>query len=160
LETANVDLREANALKTAFIKVASHELRTPLTIILGLADLARQTPGLAEPLAHWVERIYAAGQRLNGQVDQMLKLLLADRFERPVVPEDVDLGAVLRQAAADVATFAQWRHQRLDVLLPAQLGQIVAEADKVRDSVSHLLLNAVKFTPDGGTIRITARRLA
>jgi signal transduction histidine kinase len=159
LEAANKELRQANDLKKAFIRVASHELRTPLTIVLGMADLARRTPGLAQPLSHWIERIYAAGQRLNGQVDQMLKLLGADRFERPVVPQEVDLADLLRSAAADVATFAEWRRQTLQVNVPTDLGKIVVEPDKIRDSVAHLLLNAVKFTPDEGSIRLDAKRL-
>src|SRR5262249_19342597 len=81
LETANAGLRQANELKKAFIKVASHELRTPLTIVLGLADLARRTPEAGRQLGHWLERIYAGGQRLSDRIDLMIKLLLADRFE-------------------------------------------------------------------------------
>jgi signal transduction histidine kinase len=160
LEEANAELRQANELKKAFIRVASHELRTPLTIILGLSDLARRTQNLAHPLSHWLDRIHAGGQRLNIMVDQMLKLLLAERFERPLAMEAVDLAELLRRAAEDVATFAEWRHLTLDIDLPADLGTITVEPDKIRDSVAHLLLNAIKFTPDGGTVRLAAKRLA
>jgi signal transduction histidine kinase len=159
LETANAELRQANELKKAFIRVASHELRTPLTIIYGLSDLARRSPDLGQPLRHWLERVFAAAERLNGMVDQMLKLLQADRFERPLVRQEVDLAELLRSAVADVATFIEWRHQRLETELAADLGSWPLEADKIRDSVAHLLLNAVKFTPDGGTVRLAARRL-
>ncbi len=159
LEAANVELRQANDLKKAFIRVASHELRTPLTIVLGLSDLARRAPEAGTPLRHWLERIYAAGQRLNGMVDQMLQLLLADRFDRPLLRRDVDLAGLLRQAAADVGTFVEWRHQKLELGLPPDLGTLSVEADKIRDAVAHLLLNAIKFTPDAGTIRLAAARL-
>jgi signal transduction histidine kinase len=159
LETANGELRQANDMKKAFIKVASHELRTPLTIVLGLADLAQRQPDLVPQLRHWLERIYAGSVRLNERVDQMIKLLLADRFERPVDRKDVDLGDLLRQAAADVGIFIEQRHQRLELDVPADLGAIEVEPDKVRDSVFQLLCNAVKFTPDGGTVRLAARRL-
>jgi signal transduction histidine kinase len=158
LESANAELVQANELKKAFIRVASHELRTPQTIILGLADLARRTPGLAAPLHDWLERIYTSGQRLNAMTDQMLKLLLADRFDRPLVREPAALGELLRLAATDVATFIERRRQTLDVDLPADLGTVAVEADKIRDSVTLLLLNAIKFTPDGGAIRLAARR--
>src|SRR5262245_8579244 len=47
LEAANQELRRANELKRAFIKVASHELRTPLTIVLGLSELAERAPGVS-----------------------------------------------------------------------------------------------------------------
>src|SRR5262249_14892592 len=100
LESANVELRQANELKKAFIKVASHELRTPLTIVLGLSDRARRAEGPAAPsLRHWLERIYAGSQRLNEKIDQMIKLLLADRFERTLACKDVAVADLLRTAA-------------------------------------------------------------
>jgi signal transduction histidine kinase len=160
LETVNADLRQANEIKKAFIRVASHELRTPLTIVLGLSDLAQRTAGVGPPLRHWLDRIYAGSQRLNGLIDQMLKLLMADRFDRPLVREEVALAEVLQGAANDVATFLEWRHQTLRVEAPADLGRMALDAGKIRDSIAHLLLNAIKFTPDGGTIRLEARRLA
>jgi signal transduction histidine kinase len=160
LEAANAELREANELKKAFIRVASHELRTPLTIIFGLADLARRTRHLEPPMAHWLDRMYAASQRLNGMIDQMLKLLQADRFERPLVRQPVDLAELLRLAVADVATFGEWRRQTLAIEVAANLGKLAVDPDKIRDSVAHLLLNAIKFTPDGGTIRLSAHRQA
>jgi signal transduction histidine kinase len=158
LEAANQELRQANDLKKAFIKVASHELRTPLTIVLGLSDLSRRTPGVQEPLAHWLERIYAGSVRLNGRIDLMIKLLLADRFERHLDRKPVDLAGLLRSAAADVATFVEQRRQALEVDAPPDLGTVAVEEDKLRDSVFQLLINAVKFTPDGGTVRLSARR--
>jgi signal transduction histidine kinase len=160
LESANAELRQANELKKAFIKVASHELRTPLTIVLGLSDLAQRQPDLSPSLRHWLERIYVGSVRLNERVDQMIKLLLADHYERPLTRANVDLAAILNTAAGDVATFIEQRHQKLELDLPADLGTMALEADKIRDSVFQLLVNAVKFTRDGGTIRLSAQRLA
>jgi signal transduction histidine kinase len=159
LEAANAELRVANELKKAFIKVASHELRTPLTIVLGLSDLARRTPEIGPPVSQWLERIYEGSLRLNDRIDQVIKMLLADNFMRPLDRTEVNLAALLRTAAADVATFVEQRHQKLQVEAPDDLGTFAAEEDKLRDSVTQLLVNAVKFTPDGGTIRLTGRRL-
>src|SRR5262249_1984373 len=82
------------------------------------------------------------------------------RFDRPLVRQEVELAELLRQAAGDVSTFVEWRHQNLVVDLPAGLGTTAVEPDKIRGSVAHLLLNPVKFTPDGGTIPLPASRLA
>jgi signal transduction histidine kinase len=160
LEKANTDLRQANDLKKAFIKVASHELRTPLTIVMGLADLSHKSAEANSSLSHWLERIYAGSLRLNERIDQMIKLLLADRFERPLARKDVPLADLVRSAATDVGTFIEQRKQRLEVDCPADLGTVCVEQDKIRDSVFQLLINAVKFTPDGGVIRLSARRTA
>jgi signal transduction histidine kinase len=158
LARANAELREANELKAAFIKVASHELRTPLTITLGLAELATRSPGLAPPVRDWLGSIHKASQRLHQVVNQLTKMLLAGRFERPLRPAPTDLTALLRQAAADVRPFVEQRRQELALDLAPDLGTPAVEADKIRDSIDHLLLNAVKFTPDGGRIRLAARR--
>jgi signal transduction histidine kinase len=158
LEQANVELRQANDLKKAFIKVASHELRTPLTIVMGLAELARRTPSVDSPLNEWLERIYAGSRRLNDRVDQMIKLLLAEQFERPLRRSEVDMDQLLRTVATDVQTFIDQRHQRLEVITPVQLGTAHVEEDKIRDCLLQLLVNAVKFTADGGTIRLYAER--
>lgn len=159
LEEANAELRQANDLKTAFIKVASHELRTPLTIVLGLTELARKTEGVGEPLHQWLESIYSGALRLNRLIDQMIKLLLAGRFERALDRVETPLAELLQRAADDVAPFVRQRKQTLVVDGPAEIGSLAVEPDKLRDSVAHLLLNAVKFTRDGGTIRLAGRRL-
>jgi signal transduction histidine kinase len=158
LERANVQLREADALKAAFIKVASHELRTPLTILLGLTDLALHSPGLEDPIKDWIGRSHRATLRLHHLVDQVIKMLQAGRFERPLERRPTDLAALLREAAEEVRPFVDLRRQELTLDLAADLGSLDIEPGKIRDSVGHLLLNAIKFTPDGGTIRLTAGR--
>ena len=159
LEAANADLRRANDLKKAFIKVASHELRTPLTILLGLSEQAiRMTENLPEVHA-WTGRIHHAGVRLHERVDQMVKLLLAERFERPLQPQQVDAAALIRSATAEVISFVELRHQQLQQSIPDDLGMIFVEPDKIRDSLVQLLINAVKFTPNGGTIHLLAARV-
>src|SRR5262249_23309621 len=105
LEKANGELRQGDAPEKGFSKEGRHERRTPLTIVLGLSDLGRQTPGVPAQVGQWLERIYAGSVRLNERVDLMIKLLLADRFERPLLRKPVALSALLRSAAAEVATF-------------------------------------------------------
>src|SRR4051812_46232993 len=84
LQAKNKELTKANELKEAFIRVASHELRTPLTILLGLADLSVLTPGLGPPLQDWLSHIFTAGQRLNHLTNQLIQMLQAGRYERPL----------------------------------------------------------------------------
>ena len=156
LEAANAELQRANDLKRAFIKVASHELRTPLTIMVGLSELAAKSPATADPVRGWVEQVHKAGLRLGARVDQMVKLLQAERYDRSLEPRDADLAELLRGAAAEVRSFIEQRRQALALDLPADLGTVHVEPDKLRDAVVQLLMNAIKFTPDGGTVRLTA----
>ena len=158
LEKANAELKESNALKDAFIRVASHELRTPLTILMGLPELALRTPGLPAAAADWFRRTLAAAQRMHRLVEQLLQMLRAGRFERPLLRRPTDLAALVREAADDVRPFAEQRRLELTLDLVPGLGTAEVDADKVRDSLNHLLLNAIKFTPDGGRIEVSARR--
>jgi signal transduction histidine kinase len=156
LESANQELRRANEMKKIFIKVASHELCTPLTIMLGFADLALRTADSGTALHDWLKRIYTGSQRLNDRVQQMVRLMQADRFERTLNARPVDLGELLKRAASSVAIFIEQRKQRLDVQTPPAPVTLIVEEDKLHDSVVQLLINAIKFTPDGGMISLTA----
>ena len=158
LRRSNDELTRADALKGAFIQVASHELRTPLTILMGLSRLAGAAAGQQQPLRSFLDRIENACRRLQHLVDQLVAMLQAGRFERPLDRRPTDLAALLAQAADDVRPFVELRNQSLGLDVPADLGEADVEAAKVRDSLNHLLLNAIKFTPDGGRITLAARR--
>ena len=158
LETANAQLKQDDALKSAFIQVASHELRTPLTILMGLTKLAAKAPGAPPQLSDWLRRIDNAAQRLQYLVGQLITMLSAGRFDATLEKKPEDLGQLLRTAAEDVRPFVELRHQNLSVEAPEDLGEFDIDAPKIRDSVNHLLLNAVKFTADGGSITLAARR--
>ena len=158
LVRTNAELSRANELKAAFIQVASHELRTPLTILMGLTRLATASAGSQQPLGSFLDRIEQAARRLQHLVDQLVTMLQAGKFDRPLERRPTDLARLLNQAADDVRPFVELRHQTLAVDLPADLGTADVEAEKVRDSLNHLLLNAIKFTPDGGRIELAADR--
>src|SRR5205814_1739390 len=65
---------------------------------------------------------------------------------------------LIKQAAEDVRPFVELRGQTLQLDLPDDLGAMDIDALKVRDSINHLLLNAIKFTPDHGRIELEAKR--
>ena len=164
----NAELVRANELKSAFIQVASHELRTPLTILMGLTRLAGasasagqqpQSGAPSAPLKGFLDRIEQAAKRLQHLVDQLVTMLQAGRFEQGLDRQPADMAALLNQAADDVRPFVELRKQTLSVDVPPDLGTADVEGAKVRDSLNHLLLNAIKFTPDGGRITLSAQRL-
>jgi signal transduction histidine kinase len=158
LEQANADLRQANVLKEGFINVASHELRTPLTILLALSELALRM-GNADPrTADCSRRMQEAGIRLHRLVEQILQMLRAGRFERPLDCRPVACAALVGEAVESVRPFVEERRQRLIVELAPDLGTINVEADKIRICLDHLLINAIKFTPDGGTLAVRGWR--
>jgi signal transduction histidine kinase len=158
LEQANAELQQANLLKEGFINVASHELRTPLTILLALPELALRMRN-ADPLtADCLRRIQEAGSRLHRLVEQILHMLRAGRFERPLECRPTDCAALIGEAIEGVRPFIEQRRQRLVVDLAPELGFLNVEAEKIRICLDHLLINAIKFTPDGGTLWVRGWR--
>jgi signal transduction histidine kinase len=160
LQRTNDELSRANELKSAFIQVASHELRTPLTILMGLTRLAGSAAAQQQPLRSFMDRIEAAGRRMQHLVDQLVAMLQAGKFERPLERQPTDVAALLQQAADDVRPFVELRGQTLDLEVAPDVGEADLEGPKVRDSLNHLLLNAIKFTPDGGRITLSGDRPA
>ncbi len=159
LKESNARLLEANRLKGAFIEVASHELNTPVTVVLGMVELWKLSQGqTASPAERqWVDRIGAAAGRLARTVEKMLKLVRNREFSQSVSAERVELGPMIEQAINDLAPYLELRAQSVAVSVEPELGPVEVDASKIADVLTNLLANAVKFTPDGGTIRVEAR---
>lgn len=153
LVDANRELAETDQLKTAFLEVASHEFNTPITIVLGLSELLKlMNPGREPREREIVDQIAESSGQLARLVATMLKLTRAGDFKHPLRIESTDLAALLREVASLAAPFLTARNLHLDVDVPESLGLFSIDPDKIRDSVVNLLTNAIKFTPDGGTI--------
>jgi signal transduction histidine kinase len=158
LEQANQELREANEVKAMFIQVASHELRTPLSILGGYTELATRAAEAGEPLGDSLARMSRATSRLQHLIDQIISMLDAGEFDTRLHRRPSDLPAVLSGAVEDVQPFITLRKQALVRDWPADLGTINIDDAKIRDCLNQLLLNAIKFTADGGRISVSARR--
>jgi signal transduction histidine kinase len=159
LKESNARLLETNRLKGAFIEVASHELNTPVTVMLGMIDLWKlsQAQNASAVERQWVDRIGAAAGRLAKTVDKMLKLIRNREFSQSVDVQPIELEPIVRQAIADLSPYLERRTQDVSVSIEPDLGPLEADASKISDVLTNLLANAVKFTPDGGTIRLEVR---
>jgi signal transduction histidine kinase len=159
LQQTNARLLEANRLKGAFIEVASHELNTPVTVVLGMLELWKmsQGPNASAAERQWVDRIGTAAGRLARTVERMLKLVRNREFSQSIEKKPIELEPLIRQAIDDLSPYLELRSQAVAVSIEPHLEPIEADASKISDILTNLLANAVKFTPDGGTIRLEAR---
>ncbi len=159
LQESNRQLEEANQLKEAFIEVASHELNTPLTVVLGMLELWKMSQTAATPPRErqWVDRISAAAGRLARTVERMLKLVRNRDFGPALDREQIEIEPLARRAIEETSPYLDLRRQTVTLDIEPNLGPIDADASKISDVLINLLANAVKFTPDGGTIRLEAR---
>jgi signal transduction histidine kinase len=154
LEATSLRLAEASEAKDRFLAVLSHELRTPLTAILGYAALIRRQkldgPGVERAL-EVIERNAKVQTRLIEDLLDVSRIisgaLLLDI--RPIA-----LGPLIEAAVASTGPAAQTKGVFLDLLLDPLARPIAGDPGRVQQIVSNLLVNAVKFTPAGGSIEV------
>jgi len=162
-ETQRLALEKANRVKSDFIGYLSHELRNPLTTIRGFVQtLASDTDhSLGEQTrAEFYETIEAEADRMLTLINELLD---SSRLEagRPLSlnARPMDVKAALERMARAQRFSKYWtRDHHLASEIDPDLPEIVADEDKVLQIVSNLLTNAIKYSPKGGEIRLTARR--
>jgi diaminopimelate epimerase len=148
-------LRTTHAMRTHFIRVAGHELRTPVSYILGMARLLADCDD-PERVKRGVASMEARARRLEEIIQAIFKLLPARESGGMLETETVAIGPLLDELRVDCLPFVQRRGQQLTVECD-DLPEIRADRARLRDAVENLIMNAVRFTPDGGTVRVAAR---
>jgi two-component system OmpR family sensor kinase len=149
------DEREATEQRLRqFLADASHELRTPLTSIQGFAELFRlgaDHPDLDLPTV--MRRIEQESARMRLLVDDLLLLARLDQ-PRPIRPVTVDLAVLCADACSDARALAPDRPVTLDAPEPVV---VRGDRDHLRQAIANLVTNAVRHTPDGAAIEVSAR---
>jgi signal transduction histidine kinase len=161
LSTLYERVERAVRTRDEFLAAASHDLRNPLAAMSGAADLLRlslQRSGSVAPerLASCLAHIDSAARRMAHLIDGLLdlaRLQMGSPLE--LVIQTVDLAELVRQIAQE-ASVASTRH-RISLELPERLS-VQADAPRLQRAVGNLLANAVKYSPQGGEIRVRLQR--
>ena len=160
IQQKSAQLEVANRHKSEFLANMSHELRTPLNAVIGFSDvlLQRMFGELNEQQADYLEDIRSSGSHLLSLINDILDLskIEAGRMELELAP--FSLVAALNNAVTLIRERAQSHGIKLQLDVAPELDTVVADERKVKQVVVNLLANAVKFTPDGGTVRLRAER--
>jgi len=149
-------LREANARKDEFLATLAHELRNPLAPIRNALHVLRhKEPDEAlRPLHDIIDRQVA---QLNRLVDDLLEMSRISRGNIALHSETLDIASVLRSAIETSRPLIDAARHELKVVMPAQPLLVNGDAVRLGQVFANLLNNAAKYTPDGGTITISAR---
>jgi signal transduction histidine kinase len=158
LHAARDAAEAANRTKSAFLANMSHELRTPLNAIIGFSELiTTQTLGPLgnERYLEYMHDIHAAGQRLHSVVNDILDMAKVELGSLELDVSTFPLKPLLGSCVS--AAREEAKAKRIDVRehLPAHLPALLADERKLRQAVSNILSNAVKFTPEGGRVTMT-----
>ncbi|NHM27745.1 hypothetical protein G7K71_12300 [Desulfofundulus sp. TPOSR] len=156
------ELEAASRLKSEFLASMSHELRTPLNAIIGFAQvLQKQYYGpLTEKQSTYVEYILTSGQHLLSLINDILDLskIEAGKMELDLSP--VSIHEVIQNSLLMVRERAKRHGITLSWQVAEDVPQVTADERKMKQIIYNLLTNAVKFTPEGGSVRVTARLAA
>ncbi len=153
------ELREFSRLKSDFLGVASHELRTPLTFLLGALEYLQDS--LPDKLSSDEKELlgYAmqGSQRLSDIVENMLDIVRfdAEGFTPQIYP--TPLFPLLRQIASDYSAILQERELTLELSPEAEWPELPADSQMLRRALVDVIENAIKYTEDGGLIRVSGR---
>jgi signal transduction histidine kinase len=158
LQRVNEELFKSNQIKTSFVSVINHEMRTPVTAILGYVELALndKTP-LPSFHLDMLARIQDQGQRLANLANNLLDISRLEEGKLSLDLQALDVAAVIDQAVAAVRPAAEQMHISIDVDLPDAPPNIYGDPQRVAQVLANLLRNAVKYTPETGSVSVTAR---
>jgi signal transduction histidine kinase len=156
LREMNTQLTRASQFKSEFLAKMSHELRTPLTAIIGFADaLAGGMEGELTPdQSEDVIQIQKSGLVLLELVNGILDLSKIESGQIHLLIQEIDLGAVVDQVIASLYRIAEGKTLKLTSELAPEVRTVIADQSRVREVLTNLVSNAIKFTRIGSvTIR-------
>ncbi len=156
LRAANQRLESLDRLKDDFMSSVTHELRTPLTSIRALAELMVDDSDMpAEQRQRFLGIVVTETERLTRLVNQVLDMAKIESGNAEWHNADVDLVALLRQAAQTVQELLRERGAELVMRLPARVPTLRADPDRLMQVLMNLLSNAAKFVPaQGGRVEL------
>ncbi len=152
----------ASRAKSEFLANMSHELRTPLNAIIGFSTIMRNgTFGqLSEKYAEYAGMVCDSGTHLLAIINDILDLAKAESYKLELREEDIDIARVIALSSTIVREMADKAGVNYDVTIAEVLPHVRADSAKLRQILINLLGNAVKFTPSGGKVSLSAAATA
>ena len=157
---ARIETELASRVKSEFISNMSHELRTPLNTVIGFAKLIseydqRRLSG--DQIIEYADLIHDAATHLLAVINDILDISKIQSGKYTLDAREVQLGALIDAAVADFRSNATSLGLELDTIVAPDLPAVRGDPNKLRQVLNNLISNAVKFTPPGGSVRVTAK---
>jgi signal transduction histidine kinase/ligand-binding sensor domain-containing protein/DNA-binding response OmpR family regulator len=150
-------LQQVDAMKSHFFANVSHEFRTPLALTLGpLEDIKAGLYGpLTAPLAEQVDLARRNAIRVLDLINQILDISRLEAGRTPLRAQALDLGAFIEDVAEPFRALAERKEMTFEVNRPTTSVEAFADPPQLEKVLANLLSNALKFTPEGGTVRVS-----
>jgi signal transduction histidine kinase len=151
--------RRTNALQSEILETVAHDLKNPLSVILGRAEMLDELMSSgnasAERMETQVVQIKGSARRLTEMVNQLMTDASAGVLDISVRWEDIDLANLVRDVAESNRTLAARKGQNLSLAIPDRL-IMRGDPDRLREALDNVIGNAVKYSPLGGEIAVSA----
>lgn len=150
-------LKEMDRLKSEFVAAVSHDLRSPLTTILGYVDLMERAGPVTPQQKEFILRIQNSVGSITALVADLLDL---GKIESGIDAhkEPVQINLMVRSALEATRSRSEDRRIQVKVTIQEDLPQLYGNPVRLRQMIANLLDNAVKYTPEGGTVTLTCQR--
>ena len=159
LQRTNQVLSQLDRNKLEFIQVAAHELRTPLTVLKGYVKVLGSFPDVkTNPAMHEVmEGIIKGADRMHEVVNLMLDVTRIDSETLKVAAMPIPLKRAINDLVNDLTKLAIDRKVEITTLHTEDAPAINADPTLISKALYHLIINAIKYTPDGGKVLVSTR---
>jgi PAS domain S-box-containing protein len=148
-------LKELDRIKSEFVTTVSHDLRSPLTAILGYVELIERAGEINDQQRDFIRRVQLSVQQITNLVTDLLDL---GRIEAGLetTRESSPISVLARYAVEGLRASAETRGLQLMVDLPEDLPMVSGDPIRLRQMIGNLLENAIKYTPNGGEVGLSA----
>jgi signal transduction histidine kinase len=164
LSEANIGLFESNRLKSEFLANVSHELRTPLNSIIGFAEvldeLSRNEPEADPKRLRYINHILTSGRSLLEMINELLQMAKIEAGRMEVSIEPTSASDLIEGLTAIMRPQAEGKQLDLKTQVARNLPTVETDPGKLQQILYNFLSNAIKFTPSGGTVTVTADRVS
>ena len=151
----SAELAQSTELRRRMTANIAHDLRSPLSVILGYTEALND--GKLEPNPEILSVMHTEAQHLNHLIDDLKTLSLADAGELSLIPQNVAPGVLLQRAADAHRILADQKGITLVTSIPAGLPEIQVDIERMIQVLGNLLNNALRYTPAGGEIILSAQ---
>jgi len=147
-------LKKLDQIKSEFVNTVSHDLRSPLTAVLGYAELTSRAGPVNEQQQEFLRRIQASVQNITTLINDLLDL---GRFEEgfDTRRETIQLESIVQYSLNTLESLIKEKNLHLEDNIASNLPALRANPISIRQLLDNLLGNAVKYTPRGGTVRVS-----
>jgi len=154
LAQANLQLYEANRLKSDFLANMSHELRTPLNSIIGFSEVLQDIDSLNDKQRRYASNIQKSGRVLLEMINDILDLAKVEAGKMEMRPVQFNLVRLVSAQVDMVRSLSEEKNISLSIVANEQLPDAFQDQNKLGQVLNNLLSNAIKFTPEGGIITV------